>query len=60
MSVNGTPYPSSRTRRAWKCRQEIRMDEEEKKGMDFLWLVVIIAIWFLLQAIILPRLGIST
>ncbi len=27
---------------------------------DYLWLILFVAIWFLLQLVILPRLGFST
>jgi hypothetical protein len=29
-------------------------------GMDGWWLILIIALWFVLQAFVLPKLGIST
>jgi hypothetical protein len=35
-------------------------DQKRKRKMDILWLLGIIGIWVLLQAVILPRLGIST
>jgi hypothetical protein len=31
-----------------------------KRNMDILWLLGIVGIWVLLQAVILPKLGIST
>jgi len=36
--------------------------EKKKRGniMDGWWLILIIALWFALQAFILPKLGIST
>gem|GEM_PF-1018756 len=30
------------------------------KSMELLWLVAIIVVWVLLQAVVLPKLGIST
>jgi hypothetical protein len=35
---------------------------EKKRGkkMDGWWLILIIAIWFVLQAFVLPKLGVST
>jgi len=34
--------------------------KEKEKRMSGWWILVIIAIWFLLQAYILPKFGIST
>jgi len=34
--------------------------KKRKKNMDILWLLGIVGIWVLLQAVILPKLGIST
>jgi len=33
---------------------------EKRNNMGFLWFIIIIGIWVLLQAFILPKLGIST
>lgn len=34
--------------------------QEREKPMSMWWLLLIVAVWFLLQAVILPKLGIST
>jgi len=34
--------------------------KEKEKRMSGWWILVIVAIWFLLQAYILPKFGIST
>jgi hypothetical protein len=31
-----------------------------KECMDYLWPIVFLVVWFLLQAVILPRLGVPT
>ena len=39
-----------------------QLETENKKGslMDFLWVILFLAVWIALQAWILPRLGVKT
>jgi len=34
--------------------------KEKRIGMDYLWLLLILAVWVVLQAFVLPKFGIST
>jgi hypothetical protein len=36
------------------------IDKEKRKQMSIWWFIIILGIWILLQAYILPKLGIST
>jgi len=33
---------------------------QKVNGMSFLWILGFLAVWFILQAVVLPRLGVPT
>ena len=46
--------------RSTLIRKNAFNNREKRNEMGILWFILIIALWFVLQAFVLPRLGIST